>query len=72
VSHVDQWDRCSLGGVELPGLVEVMELRKKEIRDEWKRHAACFSFILPAGCTVEVITPSGEHLARWEDEGGAL
>jgi len=71
MSQSDRWDRCTLGGIELPGFVELMNLHRRQILDEWKRHAACFSFLLPARCIVELITPNGDDIARWEGEGGA-
>jgi hypothetical protein len=67
VSQVYQWDRCFLGGIELPGHVSM----KRKLISELQRNRNRV-IILPDGYAFEFITPSGDDLARWEGEGGAL
>jgi hypothetical protein len=64
VTQVDQWDRCTLGGIELPGVVDLDKIRK--VLSSTNR----FAVVFPKGYEFEIITPSGDDLARWEGEGG--
>jgi len=67
VTQGDQWDRCTLGSIELPGYVSTKEELIREIQRTRNR-----VIVLPKGYSFEIITPSVDDLARWEGEGGAL
>ncbi len=62
----EQWDRLSLGGVEIPACKT-----RQEIRDAIDR-VRRFTFVFPMTYTIELVIPAGDDLERWEDEGGAL